>query len=211
MKPKVLFVVQGEGRGHMTQAISLRQLLEKNDFEICGAVVGTSERRKIPAFFIERFSGIPVIRMQSPNFVTRNNRGINIAATAWHNLKRLKTYFRSAKLLREKVSEWNPDIIINFYEPIVGLYSRTTRKNKRPPIVCIAHQYLAEHPEFEFPEGHKLDKSFLGKYTNLTSTGAERILALSFSEMKNPGDEKLKVVPPLLRREIKTLSANKRG
>jgi uncharacterized protein (TIGR00661 family) len=211
MKPKILFVVQGEGRGHMTQAISLRQLLEKNNFEICGAIVGTSERRVIPAFFMEQFSNVPVIRMQSPNFVTRNNRGINIAATVLHNFKRFRTYLRSAKMLREKVAEWKPEIIINFYEPIVGLYSKTTRKSQRPPIVCIAHQYLGDHPGFKFPEGHLLDKNFLKSYTRLTSSGAERILALSFEQLADSGIEKLKVVPPLLRREIKTLEVNKRG
>ncbi|MBI3511053.1 MAG: hypothetical protein HY064_10350 [Bacteroidetes bacterium] len=211
MKSKVLFVVQGEGRGHMTQAVSLRQLLEKNDFEICGAIVGTSERRTIPDFFHKQFSEIPVVRMQSPNFITKNNRGINIGATVWHNLKRIRTYLRSAKLLKQKVAEWNPEIIVNFYEPMVGLYSKTTHKSKRPPIVCIAHQYLGDHPDFEFPQGHKIDKIFLKNYTRLTSAGAERILALSFSQLASSNDEKLKVVPPLLRREVKTLSVNKRG
>lgn len=210
MKSKALFVIQGEGRGHMTQAISLRQLLEKNNFEICGAIVGTSERRQIPAFFRERFSGIPVERMKSPNFITKNNRGINIAATMWHNLKKIRTYFRSAKLIRQKVEEWNPDIIINFYEPIAGLYAKTTRKNKRPPIVCIAHQYLGDHPEFKFPEGHFFDRVFLENYTRLTSSGASRILALSFNQLSD-ADEILKVVPPLLRKEVKTLTPAKKG
>ena len=211
MKSKVLFVVQGEGRGHMTQAISLRQILEKNGFEICGAIVGTSERRTIPDFFHKQFSGIPVVRMQSPNFVTKNNRGINIGATVWRNFVRFGTYIKSANLLKQKVAEWNPEIIINFYEPIVGLYAKTTHKSKRPPIVCIAHQYLGEHPDFVFPKGHAMDRIFLKNYTSLTSSGAERILALSFSPMGYSGYEKLKVVPPLLRQEVKTLSVNKRG
>jgi uncharacterized protein (TIGR00661 family) len=210
MRSKALFVIQGEGRGHMTQAISLRQLLEKNGFEVCGAIVGTSERRQIPDFFRERFSGIPLERMKSPNFITKNNRGLNIPATMWHNLKKLRTYFKSAGLIRKKVKEWNPDIIINFYEPIVGLYSRTTRKSMRPPIVCIAHQYLGEHPDFKFPEKHFMDRVFLKNYTRLTSSGASRILALSFTELPD-ADEVLKVVPPLLRKEVKTFSTSKRG
>lgn len=211
MKPRVLFVVQGEGRGHMTQAISLRQLLEKNHFEVCGALVGTSERRKVPEFFIKQFAGVEVTRMQSPNFVTKNNRGINIPATAWSNLIRLRTYLRSAKLLKQKVAEWNPDIIVNFYEPIVGLYAKTVHKSKRPPIVCIAHQYLGEHPGFRFPKGHAMDRIFLRSYTNLTSSGAQAILALSFAQLGYHKDEKLKVVPPLLRQEVKKLEVSKSG
>jgi uncharacterized protein (TIGR00661 family) len=211
MKPKVLFVVQGEGRGHMTQAISLKQLLEKNGFEISGALVGTSSRRKIPDFFIRQFSGVSVIGMQSPNFVTKNNRGINIPATIWSNFVRLRTYLRSARLLKEKVAEWNPDIIVNFYEPIVGLYAKTVHKSKRPPIVCIAHQYLGEHTGFKFPEGHAIDRIFLKNYTRLTAFGAESILALSFDQLGYHKDKKLKVVPPLLRNEVKQLVASKQG
>lgn len=55
MKTKVLFVVQGEGRGHMTQAISMKQILEGNDFQVCGVLVGSSNRREIPHFFIQQF------------------------------------------------------------------------------------------------------------------------------------------------------------
>ncbi len=208
MKPKVLFVVQGEGRGHMTQAISLRQMLEKNGFEICGALVGTSERRNIPEFFINRFEGIPVVRMQSPNFATKNNRGIQIGKTAWLNLKRFRTYLKSARLLRKKVQEWRPDLIVNFYEPICGLYSKITSKNSRPPIVCIAHQYLGEHPEFKFPEGHRTDRIFLKNYTRFTAAGAERLLALSFYPLNHFPEKRIRVVPPLLRKEVKQVSAS---
>ena len=51
MNPKVLFAVQGEGRGHMTQAIALYDLFKKNNIEVCGTLVGTSDRRTIPDFF----------------------------------------------------------------------------------------------------------------------------------------------------------------
>jgi uncharacterized protein (TIGR00661 family) len=211
MKPKVLFVVQGEGRGHMTQALALRQLIEKNDYQVCGVIVGTSERRNIPSFFIEKFSGVPIERVQSPNFITKNNRGINIGATVWHNMKRFRTYLHSAKFIRKKIEAWQPDIIINFYEPLVGLYAKITRRSKRPPIVSIAHQYLGEHPEFEFPKGHFLDRIFLQQYTSLTSSGSSRILALSFDAMPDHANDVLKVVPPLLRSEIKKLEVHKGG
>jgi uncharacterized protein (TIGR00661 family) len=211
MKPKVLFVVQGEGRGHMTQALALRQLIEKNDYKVCGVIVGTSERRNIPSFFLEKFQGVPVERVQSPNFITKNNRGIHIGATVWHNLKRFRTYLRSAKIIRQKVAELNPDMIINFYEPLVGLYAKITHSSKRPPIVSIAHQYLGEHPDFEFPKGYTMDRLFLKKYTALTSSGSSRILALSFDPMPDHASDVLKVVPPLLRAEIKKLEVNKSG
>lgn len=211
MKTKILFAIQGEGRGHMTQAISLKQMLEENGFEICGVLVGTSARRKVPAFFHERFAGIPVVQMQSPNFVTKNNRGIHIGATAWQNLLRIRKYFKSVSLLRDKISEWQADLIINFYEPIVGLYTSLTKASKRLPVIAIAHQYLGAHADFRFPEGHALDRFILEKYTAFTAKRADRLLGLSFYPPETFPEQKVFAVPPLLRREVKQQTTNDGG
>lgn len=45
---KVIFVVQGEGRGHLTQALALRQILLHEGHEIVKVLVGKSKNRKIP-------------------------------------------------------------------------------------------------------------------------------------------------------------------
>ena len=37
---KILFIIQGEGRGHLTQALSLRQKLMAEGHEIVGVLVG---------------------------------------------------------------------------------------------------------------------------------------------------------------------------
>ena len=39
---KILFIIQGEGRGHLTQALSLRQKLMAEGHEIVGVLVGKS-------------------------------------------------------------------------------------------------------------------------------------------------------------------------
>ena len=36
---KVLFVIQGEGRGHLTQALSLKQMLHNEGHEVVGVLV----------------------------------------------------------------------------------------------------------------------------------------------------------------------------
>ena len=63
---KYLFVVQGEGRGHMTQAITLEKMLRKNGHEVVGIMVGTSATRKIPEFFLRAVSA-PVSEYTSMN------------------------------------------------------------------------------------------------------------------------------------------------
>ena len=37
---KVLFIVQGEGRGHLTQAITLEEILRRNGHEVVEVLVG---------------------------------------------------------------------------------------------------------------------------------------------------------------------------
>ena len=47
---KILFIIQGEGRGHLTQALSLRQKLMAEGHEIVGVLVGKSPARRLPDF-----------------------------------------------------------------------------------------------------------------------------------------------------------------
>lgn len=49
---KVLFIIQGEGRGHLTQAMTMERLLMSHGHEVVGMLVGKSESRKLPAFLL---------------------------------------------------------------------------------------------------------------------------------------------------------------
>ena len=48
---KVIFVIQGEGRGYLTQALALGQMLRHEGHEVVKVLVGKSKNRVIPAFF----------------------------------------------------------------------------------------------------------------------------------------------------------------
>ena len=48
---KFLFIVQGEGRGHLTQAITLEEMLLRNGHEVVEVLVGKSSSRTLPGFF----------------------------------------------------------------------------------------------------------------------------------------------------------------
>ncbi len=50
----IVFIVQGEGRGHMTQAISAFQILEEAGYKIVCTTIGTNKNRFIPPFFYEQ-------------------------------------------------------------------------------------------------------------------------------------------------------------
>ena len=65
---KVLFIVQGEGRGHLTQAITLEEILRRNGHEVVEVLVGKSNTRRLPGFFNRNIQA-PVKRFLSPNFL----------------------------------------------------------------------------------------------------------------------------------------------
>ena len=51
MSKKFILAVQGEGRGHMTQAITMYEMLIEQGHTVCAVILGASERRQAPPFF----------------------------------------------------------------------------------------------------------------------------------------------------------------
>ena len=92
---KVLFIVQGEGRGHLTQAITMEELLRRNGHEVVEVLVGKSNSRCLPGFF-NRSIQAPVKRFLSPNFLpTPANKRASLARSVAYNLTRLPVYLKS--------------------------------------------------------------------------------------------------------------------
>ena len=206
---KYLFIIQGEGRGHMTQTISLFNILVSNGHEVCQIIVGKSARRKIPSFFYNQLKGCDILTIESPNFVTdTNNKSIKIGATVISNFKKISTFRKSLQTIDEKVKEKNPDVIVNFYDFLGGIFVKLYKPKCH--FVCIAHQYLALHHDFPFAKGKLWDKVSLKLGNALTSLNADRILALSFSD-KYKSNNRVVVTPPLLRKEVSELSTSNKG
>lgn len=197
---KFVLIIQGEGRGHMTQAIALTDLLQRNGHKVVKAFIGKSRQRQIPEFFYKKIN-IPVTEIESPNFVLKkNHKGIRVFYSIWINLKKRKTFFKSIDEINREIEKSKPDVVINFYELLGGLYFMKYKTKTRH--ICIAHQYLLDHPETEMPEGNYVNKMLLYINNKITSYGAEKKLALSFREMRNVSQKKIYVVPPLLRKEV---------
>ena len=65
---RYLFIVQGDGRGHMTQAIALSDILRRNGHEVVEVLVGKSKVRVIPDFFYQKI-GAKVRTFDTLSFV----------------------------------------------------------------------------------------------------------------------------------------------
>lgn len=196
---KVLFIVQGEGRGHLTQAITMEELLRRNGHEVVEVLVGKSNSRRLPGFF-NRSIQAPVKRFLSPNFLpTPANKRVSLSRSVAYNTAKLPTYIKSINYIHHRIEESGADLVINFYELLTGLTYLFFRPSV--PQISIGHQYLFLHRDFEFPDKNGINLWLLRFFTRLTCLGAQRKLALSFREMEDDEEEHIHVVPPLLRRD----------
>lgn len=197
---KFIFIVQGEGRGHMTQAISLFEMLHEMGHEVAAVCIGISERREIPSFIKEKLP-CPLIKVESPNFVLdKKNKGILLGKTIQNNFLNLPIFLKSLREINELVAKYKPDIILNFYDLLGGIYNVCYRPDCK--FWVIGHQYLSYHPDFPFPKGNILQKTLFKLNTYLTSMGADEFLSLSFRNLPKSKKNNLHILPPLLRKSI---------
>jgi len=198
---KYLFIVQGEGRGHLMQAQALYDLLNLNGHTVVEILVGISPHRQIPDFFIQHVN-CRIHTFESPNFLpSGKNNKVPLLKSVIYNTKRSSKYLKSINFMYERLVENQPDVVVNFYDFIAGIMYEIKRPDIR--FVCIAHQYLFLHRGFQF-QHLLLDPelpSFLF-FTRLTCLRANKILALSFGEQPLTSDGNIHVVPPILRKEV---------
>ena len=200
---KFLFVVQGEGRGHLTQAISLFEMLTSAGHQVVSVMVGMDNEHNLPSFFQEKIS-VKIETFPAPSLVYGQTKAVKVWDTISTHLKKLPKYRKSVQFLAQKVEEYQPDVIVNFYDMICGLYAQFYRPTI--PVVCIGHQYLLLHQSFVSLPNKHLDRFLLNLNTRLTSLNSTRKLALSFVQMPDDEIHSIAVTPPLIRDEVKKLT-----
>ncbi len=206
---KYFFIVQGEGRGHMTQAISLSEMLRRNGHEVIEVLIGKSKGRDVPDFFNQRIQA-PVHVYETPSFIFKKERKhINLPRTILYNFTpgRVAKYNKSIEFIHERIKETQPDVVINFYEMLAGLSHLRFREDL--PFINIGHQYLLKHPGYLHGRGDTQGLLFLRIHTYVSSLSATKTLALSFYPMKDSLSERIAVVPPLLRKEVLEMTPSK--
>lgn len=205
---KILFIVQGEGRGHLTQAIAMREILLTAGYKNICTLVGISQFRKTPSFFYDKMDN-QIREYISPNFIRdKKNRSLRIFISLLINVFKCRQYFKSLKIIHKNVKEFKPDLILNFYEPLTGLYYIIYKP--KVPIISIAHQYFYQHPEFECPKGG-INKFFLKLLTKITCKGSIKKLAIHIEQKSNYYKKKIFIIPPLIRSDVLNQSVANNG
>ena len=195
---KYLFIIQGEGRGHLTQAMTMERLLRSRGHEVVEMLVGKSETRTLPTFFTEGVNA-PVTYFESINFISASqDKRPDALKSVLFNIAISPKFIPSISLLRTHIKESGADVVVNFYELLGTIaYGLTLKKI---PMVCIGHQFLFLHEDMRLPEFGYEGHLALNLFSRAIASGASKLLALSFRPM--PDDGRIVVVPPLLRPEV---------
>ena len=199
---KYLFIVQGEGHGHLTQALALKEILTARGHEITEVLVGKSGKdQELPDFFARKIEA-PVARFSSPGICLRadGKRG-TLSHSIFRACRKLPDYLHSMHFLKQRIESSGADVVVNFYEILCGLTYLFLMPSL--PQVCIGHQYMFLHRSFAFPmaSGRRRLRA-LRFFTRLTCLEAAECLALSFYAQAPDEKNGITVVPPLLRGEV---------
>lgn len=204
---KFLFIVQGEGREHCSQALAMEEMLLRNGHEVVEILVGKSSYKPLPGFF-NRDVQSPVKWFLSPNLIP-------VPGSPWWYMSKkvflsvmdIPEYLRSMRFIFQRIERSGVDIVLNFYEPLTGLLYALLPQNV--PCVCVGHEYLFLNDEIPLETQKTYKLSFLNFLTNVTRLGASKCLALSFEELPDDLRNGIVVIPPLLRQEIISLEPEK--
>ena len=195
---KILFGVQTEGNGHITQAIAVKQYLKQNGYDVSKAFAA-SKKRGLSKYFTDEFD---VVEYDGFDFVFDSVGRVIIWKTLLKNTLELPRLILSFIKICNVIRKEKPDAIFNYYEPLVGLTSLFFRNIK---YVSFGHQYAMDSSIYPRINGYPVQKLFLRIINKITSLRA-KIVALSYYEFN---DEEMIVSPPILRSESYGVSGNK--
>ena len=205
---KVLFFIQGEGRGHKTQAISFYEILKSTgEYSVEAVFVGVSKTRPNVELLGESLT-CPINTFISPHLANINNKEVDNFKTALNAVLDIPRYISSFFQIGEAISEYKPDLIVNFYDPLFGIYNFTMNCNCR--VIHVGHQFMFLNPEYVKSQEYGLVRRAAELYTRLISTDGDR-LALSFYKADDIREKNVLVVPPLIREEVTSLVPSNEG
>ncbi len=199
---RYIFLIQGEGRGHMTQAIAMANILRKHGHQVAEVMVGRCKNRELPLFFSNAI-GAPITQYDSPTFdYGQGGKRGRVIKTLIQNTtpSKLNRWRRSLSIIEERIKESKAEVVINFYETLLGWASMFGMVEI--PIISIGHQFLIDHPQF-VNHAERAGGAVALRLTNMIcSYGSHKRLALSFYPMERSLSRRIEVVPPLLRSEL---------
>jgi uncharacterized protein (TIGR00661 family) len=187
----------------MTQAMAVAAWLRARGHAVERVLMGESARRR-PPDFVRDGLGAPIHPLPSPNFVADERGRIHLGRTVVEGVRAARRYLPTLRLLDRHVAEVRPDVVVNFFEGMTGLWALARRP--AVPVVAVAHQFMFAHPAYRFAPGAPVQQAALRLYTWMAGRGARVRLALSLYPAEPVPRKRLVPTGPVLRPEVHALA-----
>jgi uncharacterized protein (TIGR00661 family) len=129
-------------------------------------------------------------------------------ATLGNIIRNLPSYRKSLATIGQAIKETQPDLIVNFLEPLMGVYNLLHAH--KVPVLVVGHQYMLEHPDFVHEKKFKTEQLGMKFYIAVTGAKSAR-MALSFYQAPDMPHRRFYVSPPILRRQLFALQPDFSG
>ncbi len=190
---RIIYGVQGEGRGHSSRSrIIIEHLVQRGN----RVRVFTSNK----GFdYLSRHCD-DVVEIMGLGFVFDGDR-LDILQTLRKNVQDGSTEAgRTLKVLVKTLKEFKPQLAITDFEPFVP-YAKTL---DNLPFLSVNHQHIVSHYKLEFPHAWRRDFRRAKAVVDNMYWFADRYFVTSFffPEVKRPFRRRAKLVGPILRSEV---------
>jgi uncharacterized protein (TIGR00661 family) len=198
-----IIYLQSEGRGHITQAFSLQELLHQQNIGVSAIIIRNTTSKQTLLLLKKRFY-CPFIFIESYEFFkSKKGKSVNLFHTGIDAFFKFPKILISSFKLKKELKKIHYDIAFNFYEP--ACFYHNLLSGDRHKTISIAHQNIYLHDAFHFPKKNYFNAKFLKLYTYLVAASSKYKIALSFYPLSNVTSKNLVVTGPLLRNRIKVL------
>jgi UDP-N-acetylglucosamine:LPS N-acetylglucosamine transferase len=123
-----IIFLQSEGRGHITQAFSLQEILNQQDIGVSAIIIRSTTKKQTIQLLKKRFHCDFIFIESYEFFKGKNGKSVNLIHTALDALLKLPKILISSFKLNKTLKKINFDIIFNFYEPACTYYNFIARK-----------------------------------------------------------------------------------
>ncbi len=148
---KILYAIQGTGNGHISRAIEIVPILQK-EHEVDVLISGTQADLSLPFFVKYKFKGL--------SFIFGKNGGVDILKTYQNN--HLNVLFTEINSLPVHLY----DLVINDFEPV----SAWACYQKNKPCISISHQAAVLNKKAPQPKSNDvLGRAILKNYAPVTA------------------------------------------
>ena len=191
----------------MTQAMAVKEMVEKAGHTVTSINLGMACYREVPPYFASAMK-MPITKISTPEFSYKNSRHVNMPASVAGIARNIPALWRDVCKIKALVRETKPDVILNFFEPLTGIYALTCRH--RPPVVSVGHQFMFGHPVYVRAPRKRLQQFGMKWYIRMVGARSTQV-ALSLYEAPDLPQKDVFVCPPILRRQLFDLQPNPRG